>query len=76
MAAKYTTGYATFDQAVKDKFAKIGGLEEVMGILETGWYQKCQRKEQNIKMGKLRELAKNDPAYKGILERAKQQLGR
>lgn len=71
---KFETGYDTFEQALKDGFKKIGGPDEIMRIIETGWYQIRQRKEQNMKDQKLRELAKKDPRYKGLMEEAKAQL--
>ena len=72
--AKYSTGYNSIEQAIKDEFKRIGGMKDALRIFETGWYQICTRKEMNMKASKLRELVEKDPRFKALLEQAKKQV--
>jgi hypothetical protein len=75
MSKKFSTGYNSIADAIKDKFAKVGGEVRAMSVLETGWYQICQRKEMNVKNARLRELLEKDPRFADLKQSAVAQMG-
>jgi len=73
---KHTLPYRTWEEAVKDGFKKIGGTEGAWSMLDAGNYAQQERKLQNDKNTRIRELLKSDPRFKSIREEAKKKIGK
>lgn len=49
--------YASMDQAIQDKFAKIGGPVDAFATLAMGWKQGIWRKQSNDRTKERQEVA-------------------
>jgi hypothetical protein len=73
--AKHEVSYESIEAGQKDGWKQIGGASELMRVIRAGWYAICERKLQNDKNTKIREMMKTDPRMKSIRDAVKKQLG-
>lgn len=72
--AKHRIGYASMDEAIKDGFKKVGGKEQAIDVLQSGWYAVQERKIQNEKNKALKDAMKKDPRFESLRQQVKKQL--
>lgn len=75
MAKKHVLAYRSMEEAIKDGFKKIGGMEEAYRLLDKGNYAAQEHKLQSMKNQKMREMLNTDPRFKSLREEAKKKIG-
>lgn len=73
MASKYPFPYDSIESGQRDKWSKLGG-HELISILKAGWYQIQNRKDRNAEISEAMTLARKDPQFKALLDKARKQV--
>jgi hypothetical protein len=74
--AKHELRYVSIAEAIKDNFKEVGGMAEALSVLKAGWYAKQERKLQNDKNTRIRELVAKSPELKNLREQVKAEMKR
>lgn len=72
--SKHALKYSSIDDAIKDGFKEIGGKGEALRVLSAGWYTIQERKLQNDRNKRLRDMVKEDPRFKSAYEQARERV--
>jgi len=73
--SKYPFPYTSVEAGQKDNWKKITNTGYTLQqVLSAGWYNLMNRKDRNLDQSALKEIQKNDPQFKELMERARQKV--